>query len=394
MDNKRIKIFLASSNEFTEDRIMFGNFVRRLYKIYSKRGLYLDLFELEEYDASYNGLRKQDEYNNAIRQSDYFIALLHTKIGKFTKEELQVAMEELYVKGHPKVYAYCKTLSTSERATPELKAFKEKLSKNGSFWINYSNQDQLQLHFIQQLLIAENNLEQLKLVGNNITLNDVHIADIDNLAIAKENKDYQRISAELLSLPEEIAVARKLADEHPDNRHLRSKWQEKLDRYNALKEEFARLQKTLFETSQRIATIQHEQLSDKLRHATEAFDSGNTERANTLLDEIANEAETHYEDLSQDSAFVHQGIEAFLLQAKTVMADIKTPIKERIKQVEEIYAKADKWGKNCALPNEKYKRLLDDYAHFLFDYGLWIFNLAVQTECLDVVAECNQRKNC
>ena len=371
MDNKRIKIFLASSNELTEDRIMFGNFVRRLDKIYSKRELHLDLFEWEEYDASYNGLRRQDEYNNAIRQSDYFIALLHTKIGEFTTKELQVAMGDFYVKGHPIVYVFCKTVSTTERETPELKAFKENLSKNGSFWINYSNQDQLQLYFIQQLLIAENNLGELKLAGNTITLNDVSIANIDNLAFAKENKDYQRISAELFTLPGEIDGARQFVDEHPDNGYMHGELQKKLDRYNALKEEFARLQETLFETSQRIATIQHEQLSDKLRHATEAFDSGNTERANTLLDEIANEAETHYEDLSQDSAFVHQGIEAFLLQAKSVMADINTPIKERIKQVEEIYAKADKWGKSCALPNEKYERLLDDYAHFLFDYGMY-----------------------
>ena len=73
------------------------------------------------------------------------------------------------------------------------------------------------------------------------------------------------------------------------------------------------MQQALFDTSQRIATMQRENLSDKLRRATEAFESGNMERANTLLNEIALEAETHHANLEQDRELVHQDIAAFLL---------------------------------------------------------------------------------
>ena len=74
---KTIKIFLASSEELTDDRNAFGNFVRRLDKIYEKRGVRIELFEWEDYDAAFNNRRKQDEYNDQIKASDMFLIVPH-----------------------------------------------------------------------------------------------------------------------------------------------------------------------------------------------------------------------------------------------------------------------------------------------------------------------------
>jgi tetratricopeptide (TPR) repeat protein len=371
MEQKCIKIFLASSNEISDDREKFGNFVRRIDKIYSKRGLHLDLFEWEDYDAAYRGCRKQDEYDDEVRDSDMFVALFYVKGGEFTIEEFNVAIEEYRKRKSPLVYVYFRDLSKEDEWSTELKAFTEELKKIGLFWYTYGNQDQLRLHFLQQLLIVENVMLKLELENGEVKLGDETVAQMDNLPFAKGNKDYQRINAELLTLPGEIDGARKFVDDHPDNDYMRGELQKKLNRYNALKKEFARLQKTLFETSQRIARMQREQLSDKLRRATEAFEAGNMERANTLLDEIEREAETHYAYMNQYHEFVHQDIEAFLLRAKTRMTEVNTPIKERIKQVQGIYAKADQWAKDSALPDKKYDGLLFDYSKFLYDYGLY-----------------------
>lgn len=85
--NRVIKIFLASSEELEADRYRFGNLIRKLDNIYEKRGIRIELFEWEDYDAAYNGMRKQDEYNERVRASDMFLALFHKKAGKFTIEE-------------------------------------------------------------------------------------------------------------------------------------------------------------------------------------------------------------------------------------------------------------------------------------------------------------------
>lgn len=381
MEQKTIKIFLASSNELNEDRVWFGDFVQGIDKIYQERGKGVDVFKWEFFDAANNDRSKQGEYDEEIRTSDMFLALFHTKAGKFTLHEYDVAMEEYRKsKKFPKVYVYLKALQEGEEETPELKDFKAGLSKKGKeyFWITYSTRDQLHLHFLQQLLRVENSLDKLKYEEGKVTLEGIHVADIDNLPFAKENKDYQRISAELLTLPREIDGARQFLNEHPDNDYMRGELQKKINHYNDLKEEFARLQKTLFDTSQRIAKMQREQLSDKLRRAAEAFECGNLDGANALLDEIGCEADTHYEKMKQSqmevqrySELVHQDIEAFLLRAKTVMAEVNMPIEERIKQVQDIYAKADEWAKDSALPDEKYEGLLRDYSDFLYNYGLY-----------------------
>jgi len=281
-----------------------------------------------------------------------------------------VAVEAYRKNRSPKVYVYCKTLPEGQEETRALKRFKNKLKKELEyFWINYSNQDNLQLHFMLQFLQVENSMGSLKLDEGKVKLEETTIAEVKNLPFAANNKDYQRISAELSTLPNEIDSARKFMDEHPDNEYLQGELQKKLNRYNNLKEEFARLQRALFDTSQRIATMQRENLNDKLRRATEAFESGNMERANTLLDEISIEAETHHANLEQDRELVHQDIEAFLLQAKTKMAEVNTPIEERIKEVHAIYTKADQWAKDSALPDTKLDGLLNDYSKFLYDYG-------------------------
>ena len=202
-------------------------------------------------------------------------------------------------------------------------------------------------------------------------LEGIAVAKLANLPFAAGNKNYKEMKKELDGLPEEIELARQSANEHPDSEKHRNNLQKKLNRYNALIEEFARLQQTLFETSQRIAEMQREQLSDKLRRATEAFEKGNLERANTLLDEIINGADSDFEGLKEIHKPYHQKIDALLLRAKTVMLEVNTPISERIKQVQDIYAKADEWAKESALPDEKYDGLLRVYSSFLYNYGLY-----------------------
>lgn len=51
---RTIKIFLASSDELKEDRYIIGNLVRRLDRIYEKRGIRVELFEWEDYDAAFD----------------------------------------------------------------------------------------------------------------------------------------------------------------------------------------------------------------------------------------------------------------------------------------------------------------------------------------------------
>lgn len=382
-----IKIFLASSEELTDDRNAFGNLVRRLDKIYEKRGIRIELFEWEDYDAAFNNRRKQDEYNDQIKASDMFLALFHTKAGKFTIEEFDVATEEFKKHASPKVYTYCKDLQEGEQESPELVEFKRRLFEElGHYWCRYNNRDSMQLHFVMQLQLVETSglVEELKLEEGTVTFEGMPIAKIDNLQFAAGNEAYQKMSAELASLPEKIEKARMRVEKFPEDDDLLDDLQQKLNRYNKLKNDFSLFQQNLFETAKRITSIQQEQVSDMLRRAIDAFEEGNLERANTLLDEIAHEADSHMEQLEQQRALIHLDIDVFQLQAKTVMADVVIPIDERISKTTGIYSKADEWANKSALPDEKYEMLLENYGTFLSLYGLYEKSLSINRRLISI----------
>ncbi len=384
---KTIKIFLASSEELKHDRDAFGNLVRRLDKIYEKRGVRIDLFEWEDYDAAYNNVPKQDEYDEQVRASDMFLALFYIKAGKFTRREFNVATEEFRKHASPKVFVYCKDLQPSEKESAELAEFKRVLYEElGHYWCCYGNSDTMQLHFVMQLQLVENShMETLKVEEDSyVTLDGTRIAHMNQLPFAARNEAYQKMRAELLSLPDEIDKARQRIEKYPDDEDLKDELQKKLNHYNQLKEDFKHLQKNLFAAAKMITSLQLQQVNARVRRAIEAFEAGDLERANTILEENAREANRHKERLDQHRALVHQDIDAFQLQAQTVLADINTPIADRITRVAAIYAKADDWARSSAYDEKKYAKLLLEYVIFCREYSLHSQAKAVSKRLIDV----------
>lgn len=88
-----VNIFLASSYELNDDRIAFGNFIRRLDNHYEGKGYRIKLFIWEDFDAADNRRRKQDEYNEYLEKSDIVFVLYKTKAGEYTVEEMEASLK-------------------------------------------------------------------------------------------------------------------------------------------------------------------------------------------------------------------------------------------------------------------------------------------------------------
>jgi len=115
---KTIKIFLASSDELAEERIRFGNFIRKLNDMYEVRGYRIKLYMWEDLPSGDNGRPKQDEYNDKVRECDMFVGLFHTKAGKFTLEEYDTAKKTQEICGKPTLYVFCKELTEGDLIVP------------------------------------------------------------------------------------------------------------------------------------------------------------------------------------------------------------------------------------------------------------------------------------
>lgn len=390
---KTIKVFLASSKELKMDRLMFGDLVQRLNKIYEPMGLKIELAKWEDMDAAYNGCPKQEEYDAEVRSSEMFLALFHTVAGEFTVREFHVAAEERERRGLPKTFVFCRVLQPGDVETAELKEFKHHLLKElGHFWRDYANSESLLLDFVLQLLQMDDvHLGKPKVENGQVVLDGVTVASLDNLPFAAGNEGYQRMKAELEALPPEIEKARLRMEKYPNDEGFRDDLQSLLDRQNALQEEFAKHQNALFDTALRISEMQLRKVSDELKRAIDEFEAGRVEAANAILDGIEREAERHLEQLDSHRALVHQDIEALLLKTKTLMADASIELEERIQQTWDTYRKADDWAERSALPKEKYIDLLRDYGEFLYTFGKYdeasgLFNRAYRM-CLDLHGE-------
>ena len=370
---KTVQIFLASSNELHDDRVAFADFIMRLNKHYSTRDYVFQLEKWEYLNPAYNGKRKQDEYNKVLSQCDSFVALFYTKTGQYTVEEFDEAIKECKKREYP-LHIYFKTIK-GEKEKPKIKKLKKRISDElDHFWGEYDTNDKLHLDFA---LWLDNFLfggkSELKVESGEVTMDGVKVADMSQLPFAMNNKVYQNLQESIDKLNQEIE---QILREISKNPNLAKQLSEKIEKRNKDKQKLEEQQQAFLGAAKRFAETNKQQVNQKLQEAKKAFDEGRLEMANRLLDQIVNDAEGHLERLDQERAIVHQDIDALLVQTQTVMAEAEKPIEERIKRVEEIYAKADDWASRSAYKDEKYAKLLMDYARFNYRYGQ--YNKAAQ----------------
>ena len=395
---KEIKVFLASSEELKYDRLAFSDLIRKLDNIYEKRGIRIKLFQWEDFDAAYNDKRKQDEYNEYIKQSDLFLALFRTKAGKFTVEEFELARNEHREKGLPKPHVYCRDLEQGETEDATLSEFKQKLfDEMGHFFARYKNEDGLNLHFVMQLQLFENSRsEQVETDGNLITFCGEPIAKTDNIDFFAKNKDFIRMREDLKELNEDIEDLRLRQASAPEDENLKNRIQEKLNKRNALQEEFEHYRKQILNIERRIIELQGQEINEAVKRAMEAFAEGEVNKADIILSEATQGVAQRREEYIEHKKTGEQmrknllaDIDALLLKAETVLSNTEKDIETRIKEALNAYKEADKTAKEIDCPAEKYIKLLNEYGIFLYKYAYYEESIEVNLRFIRLSEETN-----
>lgn len=153
-DNRVIKVFIASSAELDEDKMMFDLYFSDKNKLYRKDGIVFDHRTWKDFSSSLNEGRLQDRYNDFIRECDLVIFLFHTRLGQYTREELEVASKAFREnKKRPRIFIYFKEEGVEDDA---LKGFKQYCEKQlGHFCDLYSTYEDWHIKFDRQLKILE-----------------------------------------------------------------------------------------------------------------------------------------------------------------------------------------------------------------------------------------------
>lgn len=155
IEERTIKIFLASSSELREDRDQFDLYFRQQNDLFRKKGIYLEIIRWENFLDAMSETRLQDEYNKAIKDCDLFVSLFFTKTGKYTEEEFDTAHQQFKEIQKPLIYTFFKNapvnISQIDDEIMSLLQFKKKLSDLDHFYTGYDNIEHLKLQFKEQL---------------------------------------------------------------------------------------------------------------------------------------------------------------------------------------------------------------------------------------------------
>ncbi len=395
---KEIKVFLASSEELKYDRLAFSDLIRKLDNIYEKRGIRIKLFQWEDFDAAYNDKRKQDEYNEYIKQSDLFLALFRTKAGKFTVEEFKLAKDLYKNHGLPKPHVYCRDLNEGETEDKTLTDFKKMLfDEMGHFFARYKNKDGLNLHFVMQLQLFENSLEnKVDVDGDKLVYEGINVGRIDNIDFFAKNNDFIRMREDLKDLNEDIEDLRLRQASAPEDEKLKNRIQEKLNKRNALQEEFEHYRKDILDFEKHIISLQGKRMDELEVRATELFSQGKVTEARIILKEsrledeqIETDWDSTIEKLDAIKENMERIIKKAITDAKLVMLDTTISIEKRKEEAKKVYSDADRRAQKINYSTKEYIELLSKYGHFLCDYAYYEEALEVYLRFVRLSEETN-----
>ncbi|QVJ81661.1 Tfp pilus assembly protein PilF [Prevotella sp. khp1] len=399
---KTIKIFLASSEELSPEREKMADLVLHLNKLFKGRGIELDLEKWEYLDASMSGKRKQDEYNDVLHQCDICMVLFWRRFGSYTGEELDVAYKSMLDGGNPqKIYVFFKN-PNSEDVSQEVRDFITEYEKRygGHFFCKFHTVDTMKLEFLLQLENYQKDMlgeKTIEVRNEHVFVDNEALVDLNNVPFAANNEGFKKRQAELKKLREEITdiqanlekkqrkLERKKADyeENPDDEDcledyqdakedvdkLTDDLQKKLDCKNALEDEFEREQQNLFNTARRITEQRGRKISERMTRAIEAFESGDAQRADIILDEAEKDFDEARKDFRMTKKVSVQALEEQIQRASYKMSNNFIPIEERLAKTLQIYEEADAFAQEINYDQKKYLDFLWDYSAFLYDHA-------------------------
>jgi hypothetical protein len=146
---KKIKIFLASSNELKYEREQFEIEIYRKCKSWFEKGVFLHLDIWEDMTARMSVNGSQSEYDKMVQDADLFVFLAYSKVGIYTEEEFEHAFGKFQSTQKPFIFTYFKEIPANEQDS--LAGFKNKLNELKHFYSSFSNVNHLWNQFNKEL---------------------------------------------------------------------------------------------------------------------------------------------------------------------------------------------------------------------------------------------------
>ncbi len=287
MNRRIIKIFLASSIvEFATERMAIENFIRnisdRFEELYDVK---LQPLLCENFDDAYTVVRKQEEYNEKIRSSEFCFFIFFTKAGEYTREEFEVARKKFEETGKPRIYTYFKVVDEKD-AEQSLYDFMEELDKTfGHYYGTFEHIDTVKLRIILSLKLEEMDFVEIKAEDGNCVVNGKKVMSLANVAEFANNKYLTSLQEELRKTEEEYLQMKPVYAKGNCSDEFYRRYSAVASKRQSLIDEIEELQGMIFNVSLNLTrdSVRGE-ISQRQKEAYRLFELGDYEGCMAVLD--------------------------------------------------------------------------------------------------------------
>ena len=290
---KYIKLFIASSIiEFAQERASLSDFIRSLNDIYVPRGIYFQLTICEDLSNAVAKDRKQAEYNQTIRESQYFYILFGRGSDRaddaiYTIEEFDTALDQFRKAGAPKIYTYFRQLPEGESASKNVRDFMNRLDQEiGHYYSTFGNVDTIKLNMLLELTHDQTVGGTVKVEDGMASLDGHKMFSVADIPLYSKNETVQKLLAQKAQLEDEMS---KLALEYAKNPagDAMQRLLANSEQRNKIAEQLHTLEMNVLQLFRQ--STEKRQLGQSLnwreRDALQMIDTGNYEAARTLLED-------------------------------------------------------------------------------------------------------------
>jgi hypothetical protein len=292
MVEKSIKIFFGSSIvEFQRERISIELFIRRISALLEKQcKIRLEPLFCEAFDDALFLTRKQDEYNEKLRDSDLSFFVFYTRAGQFTVEEFEEAIRALRKHGKPKIYVFFKETTADKAIDQSLKDFRRQLEEKHKYYGgHFSNVNTVKFRILQALTLLSEGRINLRVEAGKCWIDGVEIREKD-LSLGKvtefaNNATLQNMKKELeeVSLKCHAVKAQDVVGKLDDQ--AREEDTQLLAKRQSLADNIEEIERQIFEMSLGISRdIVRDEMTARQRAAYALFEKGDYKGCLHILD--------------------------------------------------------------------------------------------------------------
>lgn len=365
MDSKKIRIFVASSDELKAEREALASLANSLNTALESNGIQIIMVEWENLDASMGAKHKQEEYNEKLRECDMCIVMYWTKFGMYTETEFDIAVKEMNEGRNPhKIYVYFKK---SDNISPELKKFGDSFpTRYGHFFTVFENSDTLKAHFLLQFIAYQTNrLQNQKIIevkNGSVTIDGKKYVELKNVPFACNNEDYNQL---LRNINFTQKILSRMSEDDDD-------YIECAGELKDLNERLAKMESNLWDTALMITRLSTDRCSKRLELAMTLFNQGDNKGARAILDEESIEKDANHNlnliELGEEGRKgLLANIQEYRLAIKTYENELSDDWQNN---VERLYQKCIDYGKKV-MEDADYAELMIEYGDFLIQQKMY-----------------------